>query len=213
MPPRIDLTGQRFGRLVVEGYSHTKNGKTHWVCKCDCGKRVTVISDSLRRGKTRSCGCYRDEVSSEVHKVHGMRQTRMYTIWKDMIKRTENPSEKSFKDYGGRGIKVCEEWRHNFQSFYDWAIKSGYNETLSIDRIDVNGNYGPNNCRWATQKTQCNGKRNNVRVKYNGETLTLQQWSERIGIKYYTLRNRLFVLGWTVEEAFETPVGEHRKKK
>ena len=142
MPPRIDLTGQRFGRLVVEGYSHTKNGKTHWVCKCDCGKRVTVISDSLRRGKTRSCGCYRDEVSSEVHKVHGMRQTRMYTIWKDMIKRTENPSEKSFKDYGGRGIKVCEEWRHNFQSFYDWAIKSGYNETLSIDRIDVNGKIG-----------------------------------------------------------------------
>lgn len=209
----IDLTGQRFGRLVVEGFAGAdKNRNRCWSCKCDCGKITTVSTSHLKSGWTKSCGCLQRETASEKHIKHGGRGTRLYSIWKGMIGRTENENHTDFRHYGGRGVAVCDEWRHDFHRFYEWAVTHGYRENLTIDRIDVNGDYCPENCRWVTMKKQNNNKRNNMKISYNGETLTLAEWSEKLGIKEITLWHRIFAYGWAVEKAFETPVRKRKKK-
>lgn len=213
MGKRIDLTGQRFGRLVVESYAgRNKRRDGLWVCKCDCGRWTTTKQSSLKSGKTRSCGCLQKDTAREQHLKYGKKHSRLYSIWHGMIGRTENENHANFKYYGSRGIRICDEWRCDFQKFYNWAINSGYKEGLTIDRVDVNGNYSPENCRWATRKEQANGTRRNAKILYKGETLTLQQWAERFHINKGTLWNRLNALGWSVEDAFETPVGQRRKK-
>lgn len=141
---------------------------------------------------------------------HGMSNTRLHIIWHSMYCRCNYPSTNGYKNYGGRGIKICEEWR-DFMPFYTWAIKNGYSDNKTLDRIDTDGNYEPSNCRWATIKEQSNHKRNNVMIKYNGETKTAKQWCEQYGIKQTTFndrRNR----GWTIEQALTIPTkGNHRK--
>ena len=132
-----------------------------------------------------------------------------------MIARTENKSNKRYCDYGGRGIVVCTEWRNNYQAFRNWAIERGYREGLTIERIDVNGNYCPENCRWATNGEQALNKRNNVKIEYQGKVMVLAQWSKKLGISKDVIRYRIYKLGWSVEKAFETPVDEkksHKKK-
>lgn len=213
MGKRIDLTGQRFGRLVVEGFAYTnKHRRSMWVCKCDCGQEKIVDIQHLKNGLTKSCGCLKVDRCKERDFTHGYTGTRLYNIWCGMIDRTERSNNHAYKNYGGRGISICEEWRNSFEAFYQWAIRHGYQDGLSIDRIDVNGNYCPENCRWATAKTQANNMRRNAKFEYKGQTLTLQQWAERFHINKATLWNRLNVLGWSVEEALETPVGERRRK-
>lgn len=199
----IDLTGQKFGRLIVKG-KERKNGRTMWLCECECGNKTIVQGSALTGGITQSCGCLRSEATSKRRTKHGMSKTKLYTVWAHMIQRCENPNSRDYQEYGGRGITVCNEWRNSFEVFRDWAITSGYNDTLTLDRISVNGNYDPLNCRWATQKEQQNNRRNNHIVEYNGEKHTLSEWSEIIKINQDVLFARL-KLGWSIEKTLTTP--------
>ena len=183
-----DLTNQRFGRLTaVRPAGKTRGGTMLWECVCDCGEKHIARSAGLRSGDVMSCGCLRREMTAKKRTVHGLRHTRLYHVWQGMKARCLNERGKSYHNYGGRGIKVCDEWLNDFQAFYDWAMANGYRDDLSIDRIDVNGNYEPNNCRWATRDEQNNNKRGNRVVTVNNETRTIGEWANIIGINYHTL--------------------------
>ena len=210
----IDLTGQRFGRLVVEEFAYVdKHGNAIWRCKCDCGNLKTVGSREIRKGITKSCGCLRKENLYKCSWRHGGKHTRLYTIWVNMIARIENENERDYRKYGGRGIKICEEWRNDFQQFYNWAMNHGYRDDLTIDRIDVNGHYCPENCRWIPLQEQYLNMRKNVRIEYRGENLTLAEWSRKLNINRNTLWTRIQELGWTAEKAIETPVDRRKSHK
>lgn len=203
-----DLTGQRFGRLVVVKRSDndyiSPKGRhvVVWECICDCGNRITTNGDSLKQGRTKSCGCLSMEYPHRI--THGCYKTKLYQTYRNMIQRCENPHNTDYRYYGGRGIGVCSEWRNNFESFQKWAYENGYDPNLSIDRIDVNGNYKPSNCRWVDNSIQANNKRNNRWITYNGRTLTITKWAEICGLSLSTLRHRLVDLGWSVEKALTT---------
>lgn len=173
MPKFIDLTGQRFGRLLVidraENKIYGRSSRTAWRCKCDCGNEIVTVSESLRQGVSNSCGCLNEELSTSrivaVNKKHGGRKDRLYSIWHDMKNRVENPNSHAYKNYGGRGITVCDEWKNDYAAFREWAYSNGYDKDAprgqcTLDRIDVNGNYCPENCRWTTMYHQIHNRRN-----------------------------------------------------
>lgn len=139
-------------------------------------------------------------------KTHGMYNTRLYDIWVNMKQRCFNPNDQAYHNYGGRGIAVCDEWKENFQEFYDWAIANGYGDTLSVDRIDNNGNYCPENCRWTDRNVQNRNRRNNHKLTYNGVSKTVVEWAEEKNMPYELLLNRLNKLGWSVERSLTTPI-------
>lgn len=211
----IDITGQRFSRLTVIRRVEGVKGPALWLCVCDCGKETTAYGSDLRHGKKKSCGCLNIEKSALQARLnirHGMQPYRLYYIWRSIKSRVLNKNHKSYGSYGGRGIEVCEEWRDSFETFRDWALANGYNDTLTIDRIDVNGNYEPSNCRWSTPKEQQNNKRSNHPITFNGETHTISEWSEIIGINKGTLGDRISN-GWTIERALTEPVKRKGGKK
>lgn len=212
----IDLTGQRFNKLLVLEYVYTKNGQVYWKCQCDCGNIKNITGSHLRTGHTKSCGCLQKEITIkrlEQQTKHGLRHTRIYETWVNMKTRCLNKNNKNYSNYGGRGIKVCDKWKNDFMSFYNWAMENGYRDDLTIDRIDVNGNYEPNNCRWTTIEKQNNNRRNNYVVLYKGESKTLEEWSKilPINISSSVLRYRI-VHNWDIEKAFTKPVDRRRNR-
>ena len=207
-----DLTGERFGRLTVIGVVPGEKGKQKkWECVCDCGNKTEVVYTSLMSGNTQSCGCLKTERLRQRCTTHNMRHKRLYSIWCDMRKRCKNESEQNYYLYGGRGIEVCDEWQ-KFEPFKEWAYATGYNDSLTIDRINPNGNYEPSNCKWSDLYEQANNKRNNVKLSYNGQTKTVAEWSRAIGIKAETIYWRIHK-GWTPEKALTTPPHRTGKNK
>ena len=204
MKRKVDLTGNRFGRLTVIGVDKGRSGRDkYWLCKCDCGNTSVTTTHKLVNGMTRSCGCYAIERAKENGTKHGWSYTRLYRIWRGMKERCLNKNSKSYRNYGARGISVYPEWIE-FEPFRDWAINNGYMDNLTIERIDVDGNYCPDNCKWATYSDQENNKRNTVRIEYNGETHSISEWSEIVGIGIETIRHRINS-GWSIEEALTKP--------
>lgn len=199
MPRLIDLTGQRFGRLVVvERVENSADGRARWLCRCDCGQSKTVLDEHLKKGRTKSCGCAKSESSSKRFKKHGGRNSKLYRIWSNMKDRCNNPDCKVYSDYGGRGIKVCKEWIDDFSAFQKWALANGYKEGLTIDRKDNDKGYSPDNCRWTDRKIQGNNKRNCRYITYKGQRKTVAEWSDITGIPHDTLLYRLNH-GWETE--------------
>lgn len=202
---RINLLNQRFGKLVVIGQTRNNESKRiMWKCRCDCGNIIYALSFHLKNGRTKSCGCLAKQRLKTLAVKHNMSHTRIYRIWKTFRKRCSNPNDTNYKYYGERGISVCKDWDNDFMSFYNWSMQNGYKDNLTIDRINVNGNYEPSNCRWVDMKTQNNNNRNNHKITYNNKTLTLAQWSIIYGIPYQTLATRLY-RGWSIEKALTTP--------
>lgn len=211
---RIDLTGKKFGRWTVIEFAFIENRVTYWKCQCECGTIRNVSGYNLRKGKSKSCGCLHRELMAKMKfaKTHGLyyENPRLYQIWQNMKNRCYNKNVEKYKCYGARGIMVCDEWIHDFKAFYEWALKNGYNNQLTIDRIDVNGNYEPKNCRWLNMKDQSQNKRTNHYITFQGETKTLQQWADKIGIKSSIIRKRL-KRGWDTEKALFFPIKEVKK--
>lgn len=204
--PKVeDISGKIFGRLTAIKYIGKSKGKqTLWECKCDCGNIAIVHHQNLKSGHTSSCGCYNSEVASEREKEHGQSGTRLYNIWHDMIYRCYNGNHRSYKDYGGKGIIVCNEWKDDFEAFRNWAIENGYKENLSIDRIDSDKNYCPENCRWATDIQQANNTSRNLIFTVDGCTDTLANLCRKYNIPYTLAHSRIY-RNWDIKKALTTP--------
>lgn len=201
----IDLTGQRFGRLAVIKRAGYKRERITWLCRCDCGTETVITGHELKCGGTKSCGCLKVDTGKTINLIHGMSYTRLHRTWDGMKARCFNSNHHKYKDYGGRGITVCDEWRNSFEAFRDWAISNGYSETLTIDRIDVDGNYCPENCRWATAEVQMNNMRTNKLLTFNGETHTQEQWARIRGFKDGRIIHKRLSRGWSIERALTEP--------
>lgn len=190
----MNLIGHTYGRLRVLSFAYSKGHNKHWNCICDCGNTKSISQSKLRSGETKSCGCLRSELSSIRVKTHGDYKSKEYNSWRAMIERCYNPKHKYYKNYGGRGISVCDRWRESYKNFLQ---DMGRAKTVehSLDRKDNNIGYEPSNCRWATKQEQCDNKRSNIIFKYNNETLTASQIRRKFNISkgcfdrdYYILK-------------------------
>ncbi len=198
---RDQLIGLRFGRLVVldDSGKRTSNGAVIWDCKCDCGNVTNAKGYDLKSGHKSSCGCLRGGLTKEWR--------RLYRIYKHMKERCVNENDAHYKNYGGRGIGICDEWadKHGFLYFKDWALANGYRDDLTLDRIDCNGDYCPENCRFVDMKTQQNNRTNNFRITIDGETKTLAQWCEQYNAPYKRTLQRIRRDGWSAKDALSIP--------
>lgn len=196
--------GDKYGRLSILNEVESKKWKRYFLCKCDCGNETVVSLDNLRSGHTQSCGCLRSDTTTIIKTKHGLYGSRLYRVWADIKKRCLNSKHHSFKDYGGRGIILCNEWKE-YLPFYNWAMANGYQENLTIERIENNGNYEPGNCKWIPQSEQGKNTRANKIITYNEQSKPLCTWAKELGIKYDVLQLRLS-RGWSIERAFNTPL-------
>ncbi len=190
--------------ITILTREHNKGHPTVCYCLCHCGNLFKTLENSLNCGQTKSCGCIRRYSSRVLNTTHNKTKHPLYHVWNSMLNRCYNTHIKNYKNYGGRGIAVCDEWKNDFQAFYDWAVCNGYDEGLQIDRIDNDGNYEPSNCRFVTRKQNCNNKRSNVRITYKGVTKTMSEWADYIGVNYKAFTHR-FERNWDIERIFNQP--------
>ena len=196
---RLDLTGQRFGRLVaIKPSGKTKSGNIQWECRCDCGNTSRPQGSELKNGAVQSCGCLTRENALKASIKHGFRNTRLYRTWVNMKARCTDAGHQSYRLYGGRGIVICDEWQE-FEPFMEWALASGYSDKLTIERMDVNGNYEPSNCEWIPRNEQASNRRNIIMITKDGETKPLMQWANDLNMSPFTIRNRMR-FGWKEED-------------
>lgn len=205
--------GERYGQLTIIGPADTPPNRRgqFWLCRCDCGEVLSAHGVEIRNGVKTSCKKCGRKRTSESSKKHGMTDTRLYKEWANIKSRCNGPGDQK-KQYHARGITYCKEWER-FEPFMEWALANGYRDDLTIDRIDVNGNYCPENCRWITHAEQCGNTRRNVMVTYNGKQMCFAAAVREAGINIGTARHRYFHLGWSFEKTVETPVGKHEKRK
>lgn len=224
---QLELAGKRFGKLVaIEKTDERYRKNVLWKCKCDCGNEVLVIASRLTSGHTKSCGClikesiknvakaYRESSSYKPPKsrrTHGEAGTTLYKLWTSMKERCNNKNAENYKYYGEKGVKLCGEWNKNYESFRDWAIENGYAEGLTIDRINPEDGYTPENCRWATIEEQANNKTTNRYITIDGITKTLAQWAKESGNNYQTIWRRIAKNGWDEKRAIFTPTNKPHK--
>lgn len=208
---RLDLTKRRIGRLFVikEAPSRRCNGVLvrYWLCQCDCGNLVEVFTSSLRRAELAgigSCGCLHKELLSKRRRSHGSSKTLLYERWQGIRARCYNPNHRAYKNYGGRGIEVCQEWRNDFHAFQKWALDNGYNTKLSIERKDTNGPYSPDNCKFATRTEQGRNKRNNLMIEYQNQIKSLPEWCEILNKSYVAIYTRIH-RGMSEHDALSLP--------
>ena len=205
---REDMTGRKFGLLtVVRPDPDAKNWKTKWICQCDCGSVRSVYTYNLKNGHTKSCGCESARKRLAARTTHNKSKTRLYRIWAKMKARCTYPGDRAYNEYGGRGITVCDEWL-SFEPFESWSVCNGYSSELTLDRVNNDLGYSPDNCRWATPKQQANNTRKNRVIEYNGISRTLAEWANVTGIRSATIAHRLNV-GWSVEDALRKEVRKH----
>lgn len=206
----IDLSKKRYGRLtVLERDLKSPYKGTYWKCKCDCGCLTSVKSGNLKNGLVKSCGC----LKHESHNTHHKSDTKLYKIWRGMLNRCYNQKTKSYKNYGGRGIIICDNWKNSFEAFYNWAINNGYCEGLSIERINNNKNYCPENCKWIPLGEQARNRRKNYSFTISGITKDLADWCKQYNMNYYLVHNRIYKLNWYVEKALITPCNTTKRNK
>lgn len=203
----IDITGNKYNMLTV--VKRVEGKIPTWECVCDCGNKTTVRGYNLKSGAVKSCGC----LKHKPRRTHGMSNTPLYGVWNQMKERCENPNHKSFKNYGGRGIAVCDEWRDSFSAFANWAMANGYEEGLTIERIHVDDGYKPSNCTWITKSEQVQNRRMNYKIEYNCEVKNLAQWCKEFGVRYELAHNRIYKLGWDFEKAMTTPCDIKKRNK
>lgn len=214
-----DLTGQKFGRLTVIKRIGNKGHNQFYLCKCDCGKEKVILKSSLISGRTKSCGCLKSHLLAErnrkykltgkMHKkntTHNLSKTTIYKKYLGIKERCFNKNCEAYKYYGGRGITVCDEWKNNFQNFYDWAMSNGYKDDLTIERIDFNGNYCPANCKWIPRSEQTKNRRNVHKITYKGKTQSLSDWARELNISFNTLYQRVITSKWNITKSFEKPI-------
>lgn len=202
-PIRFDLTGERFGYLTAVKYAGFINGRSGWVCKCDCGNEITAPAHDLLAGKYTSCGCKKKDRIGNLNKTHGLSKTILYKKWQGMLRRCRDTKYNEFDRYGGRGITVCDEWK-TFEPFRDWAVENGFSEGLSLERKDIDGNYCPENCEWIPLSKQSWNTSQTIWVELDGEKMPLMRACEIYKMPrrmvYWRIRN-----GWNIKDALTTP--------
>ncbi len=208
-----DLSGNRYDMLyVIRRVDNSSDGYVQYLCQCDCGNYKIIKADNLRNGNTHSCGCLKKKMMAEKQFKHGSsggrhgQSTRLYRIWRGMLSRCYTKSATEYDRYGGRGISVCDDWRYDYCSFMDWAMSNGYSDDLTIDRINNDSDYSPDNCRWVPFEKQLLNKSNNRLLSFNGQIKTITEWANEYNIDRRLLGSRIDRYGWPIDKALTTPV-------
>lgn len=214
MSTLIDITGNKYGMLtVIRRVENAPKGVARWECRCDCGNIVIVRGGNLKNGAVKSCGCLKG-IANKKRSKHNMTGTRLYQIWINIKSRCYRKKNPFYKDYGARGIKMCAEWRDSFESFAEWALSNGYQDDLTIERINNDLDYRPNNCKWIGIGDQANNRRSNIKITYKNETHNLSEWCKIYGVNYDLVYNRIHNKHWDFERAMFEPVhAEKRNRK